>query len=84
MRDLEFVAITNDIIESAQKHYVTIWFRGVVSNPTVTIDDTAEIAEAAWFDPDELPSPRHIYFDNLISDRTLPPRQGGLKTALHT
>jgi len=84
VRDLEFVAITNDIIESAQKHYVTIWFRGVVDDPTVAIADAAEIAEAAWFDPEELPSPRHIYFDNLISGRTLPPRQGGLKTVLYT
>jgi len=73
VHDLEFVAITNDIIESAQKHYVTIWFRGVVDNPTVTILDVAEIAEAMWCDPASLPSPRHVYFDNLISGRSWPP-----------
>ena len=73
VRDLEFVAITNDIIEGAQKHYVTIWFRGVVDDPTVAIVDTAEIAEALWCDPASLPSPRHVYFDNLICGRSLPP-----------
>ena len=82
MRDLEFVAITNDIIETSQKHYVTIWFRGVVDDPALTIFDTTEIAEAGWFDPEALPEPRHIYFDNLISGRTMPPRQA--KTALYT
>ena len=39
-----------------------------------TIIDTAEIAEAAWFDPNVLPSPRHLYFENLICGRCLPAR----------
>jgi 8-oxo-dGTP diphosphatase len=72
VRDLEFVAITNDVIADSGKHYVTIWLRGVVDDPAVAIRDTAEIAEAAWFDPDSLPGPRHIYFDNLIRGRSLP------------
>ena len=74
VRDVEFVAITNDVMEESGKHYVTIWFRGVVDDPTGTIIDTAEIAEAAWFDPNVLPSPRHLYFENLICGRCLPAR----------
>lgn len=73
LRGLESLAVTNDVIESAQKHYVTIWFRGVVDDPTLAIVDTVEIAEAMWCDPASLPSPRHVYFDNLISGRSWPP-----------
>jgi len=76
VRDLEFLAVTNDIIETAQKHYITIWFRGIVDDPTLTILDTAEIAEAVWCDPESLPSPRHLYFENLISGRTVSPFEG--------
>ena len=72
VRDLQFVAITNDVISESGKHYVTIWLRGVVDDPTVSIRDTTEIAEAAWFDPDSLPAPRHVYFENLIRGRSLP------------
>ena len=72
VRNIEFVAITNDIIASG-KHYVTIWFRGEVADPTVTIGDVGEIAEAAWCSPDDLPEPRHVYFENLLAGRCLPP-----------
>jgi 8-oxo-dGTP diphosphatase len=73
VRELEFVAITNDFVEASGMHYITIWLRGIVDDPTVTIRDTAEIAEARWCAPDDLPAPRHVYFDNLIAGRTLPP-----------
>jgi len=72
VREVQFVALTNDVMESSAKHYVTIWFTGVVDDPTIMIRDTAEIVEAAWFDPASLPNPRHIYFENLISGRSLP------------
>ena len=72
VRDVEFVALTNDVMEESGKHYITIWLRGVVDDPTVTIIDKSEIAEAAWFNPDSLPNPRHIYFENLICGRCLP------------
>jgi 8-oxo-dGTP diphosphatase len=72
VRQIEFVAITNDVMPESGKHYVTIWVRGIVDDPTVRIRDTAEIAEAAWFDPKDLPHPRHVYFDNLICGRSLP------------
>jgi 8-oxo-dGTP diphosphatase len=70
---VEFVAITNDVLQHAGKHYVTIWMRGEAEDPTVVIGDTAEIVEAGWFDPGALPEPRHLYFQNLLARRTLPP-----------
>jgi 8-oxo-dGTP diphosphatase len=73
VRDIEFVAITNDVIAASAKHYITLWFRGAVEDPALTIHDTSEIAEALWCDPRSLPSPRHVYFENLISGRCWPP-----------
>lgn len=72
VHDVEFVAITNDVMAELDKHYVTIWMRAETSDPAIAVADTAEIQEAGWFDPAALPEPRHAFFDNLLAGRTLP------------
>lgn len=69
---VEFVAITNDVLEDVDKHYITIWMRGEAIDPTVTIEDTEEILQATWFELSDLPEPRFAFFDNLLSGRSLP------------
>jgi ADP-ribose pyrophosphatase YjhB (NUDIX family) len=76
--DVGFVAITNDVFEDRGAHYVTIWMRGEALDDDVLIGDTAEIAEAGWFDPASLPSPRHLYFENLVAGRCVPPDPANL------
>lgn len=73
VHDVELVAITNDVFEDRGAHYVTIWMRGEALDDEVVIGDTGEIAEAGWFDPKSLPSPRHLYFENLLAGRCVPP-----------
>jgi 8-oxo-dGTP diphosphatase len=76
---VEFVAITNDVLHDAGRHYVTVWMRADVgADSEVMIGDPAEIAAAGWFAPDDLPEPRHLYFENLMSGRSLPPRPANL------
>jgi 8-oxo-dGTP diphosphatase len=69
--NVEFVAITNDIMEATDTHYVTLWFQGEVEDPAITIHDTDEIAEALWCDPNNLPAPCQVYFENLIKGWTV-------------
>ena len=73
-----FVAITNDVLPDAGRHYITIWMRAEPADGTPTIRDAAEIATAEWFPPDALPEPRHVYFENLLAGRSLPPNPGNL------
>jgi ADP-ribose pyrophosphatase YjhB (NUDIX family) len=70
--NVEFVAITNDVMPEKGRHYVTIWMKGDPEGTELAITDSGEIAEAAWFDPDDLPSPLHVYFENLLAGRCLP------------
>lgn len=70
--EVEFVAITNDVLADAGKHYVTIWMRGTPDTVPARIGDGAEIAELGWFAPDALPRPLHLYFQNLLEGRCLP------------
>lgn len=76
--DVELVAITNDVFRDRGAHYVTIWMRGEALDGDVVIGDTGEIAEAGWFDPASLPSPRHLYFENLLAGRCVPPEPRNL------
>ena len=76
--DVEFVAITNDVLPEAERHYVTIWMRALASGRAVAIQDPAEIAAAGWFAPDALPTPLHLYFENLLAGRSLPPGPANL------
>lgn len=71
--NVRFVAITNDVMTERGRHYVTIWMRGEPASCEVDTQDLAEIAEARWCDPSDLPSPVHPYLDNLMSGRCLPP-----------
>jgi 8-oxo-dGTP diphosphatase len=79
VEDLEFVAVTNDVMPGGDEHYVTIWLRGAAADPTIVVRDTVEVEEAGWYDPGALPEPRHAFFENLLARRTLPPVPNNLE-----
>ena len=70
--NVKFVAITNDVLLDAGKHYITIWMSADADESTTTIGDTHEISDAGWFAPDALPQPLFSYFENLLAGRCLP------------
>jgi hypothetical protein len=70
--NIEFVAITNDVLADVGKHYLTVWMRGDVHDVHAEIGDSAEITQLGWFAPDRLPRPLHNYFQNLIEGRCCP------------
>ena len=69
---IAFVAITNDLLPDAGRHYITIWMRAEAAGSPPEIGDAAEIVAAQWFPPTALPEPRHLYFENLLAGRCLP------------
>jgi 8-oxo-dGTP diphosphatase len=88
--NVDFVAVTNDVLDDVGKHYVTIWMRGDAGHSSTCIEDTSEIAEAGWFSPEAMPGNLHKFFLNLIAGRCMPqdpsnlPRIVGLiRRALH-
>ncbi len=72
VRYVEFVAITNDLMEDRGKHYITIWMRGDADGTEAVLSDPAEIAELGWFAADALPQPRAVYFENFLAGRRMP------------
>lgn len=80
--NVQFVAITNDVLADVGKHYLTVWMRGDADGVSARIGDAAEIDELGWFSPDQLPSPLHLYFQNLLEGRCWPPSPGNLSFAI--
>ncbi len=70
--NVEFVAITNDMLTDVGKHYLTVWMRGDADSAPARIGDAAEINQLGWFAPGNLPRPLHIYFQNLVERRCWP------------
>src|SRR5690606_36356971 len=65
VRNISFVAVTNDVLDDVGKHYVTIWMSGEPDSNSGSIEDTSEIEEVGWFSPDEMPCALHKFFLNL-------------------
>ena len=64
--------MTNDLIPETNRHYITIWMRAEAPSGTAKVCDPQEIVEVDWFERDALPSPRHVFFDNLLAGRSYP------------
>ena len=73
IKDVQFVAATNDFFAASEKHYITLWMAGsyVSGEPKITAD--YEVAELGWFDWNSLPIPLFIPFENLVNQRSYPP-----------
>jgi len=70
---LAFVAITNDLFENEQKHYITIWMetQQVVGEPTIA--EPREMTEIGWFRRDAMPRPLFLPLAFLVSGDSYPP-----------
>ena len=80
--NVEFVAVTNDLLVDAGKHYVTVWMKAEAEGTALAIGDPAEIAEAGWFSAKALPTPLFPYFENLLAGRCLPAAPTNLPFAI--
>lgn len=70
--NIDFVAITNDVMMEPEKHYITIWMRADADESTPVIGDPDEVSAVEWFAPDALPAPLFPFFENLLSGRSWP------------
>ena len=73
IKDVQFIAVTNDFFEASEKHYITLWMVGTYVSGEPKIAADYEVAEVGWFDWESLPSPLFIPFENLVNQRSYPP-----------
>ena len=73
LRDITFYALTNDVFEATGKHYITIFMRAEVDDPTIINKEPDKHAEWKWFAWDNLPSPLFLPIPNLLKQGLKPP-----------
>jgi 8-oxo-dGTP diphosphatase len=64
-----FTALTNEIFESDNKHYLTIWMTVDCAENEEVIPAEDEVAEWGWFKYDKLPEPLFLPLQNLVDGR---------------
>lgn len=71
---LNFVAVTNDVFEVENKHYITLWMESEYSSGEPRLNAPYESDAMDWFCWDELPQPLFIPFQHLIKGQCYPPQ----------
>ena len=64
--DVTFRAITNDLFEAEEKHYVTIWMEGRYVSGEPRINSQREMSEVGWFSWNALPHPLFLPLEHLL------------------
>ena len=72
IRNIRFVAVTNDYFESENKHYITIWTEGDYISGVPSMNAEHEMSEIGWFGWDAFPSPLFLSLKNLLDGLCYP------------
>ncbi len=67
-----FRAITNDLFETEQKHYLTIWMEGTYLAGEPEVRAPQELSGVGWFSWDALPEPLFLPFEHLLTGQCDP------------
>lgn len=70
--NITFRAITNDIFEAENKHYITIWMQGEYQAGEAILAAPYESSEIDWFDWNKLPEPLFLPFKNFLNGKGYP------------
>jgi 8-oxo-dGTP diphosphatase len=70
--DVTFLAITNDIFEVPEMHYVTIWMAGRYVSGEPVMHAEHELLAVDLFSWDALPEPLFLPFEHLLTGRCYP------------
>ena len=70
--NVQFVAITNDVFGSEQKHYVTIWVEASYESGQARVAYSDKVEDVTWAAWNALPQPLFLPLRNLLSGRQYP------------
>ena len=76
--ELTFRAITNDLFEPEDRHYITIWMEGRWAAGDAGICAPAETSEVRWCAWDALPAPLFLPLAHLLCGECYPATAVGL------
>ncbi len=69
---VNFVAITNDVFEAENKHYITLWMEAKYLQGEAIVNAPHECDAIGWFPWDSLPQPLFIPLQHLLAGQCYP------------
>ncbi|HUX80882.1 MAG TPA: NUDIX hydrolase [Candidatus Paceibacterota bacterium] len=66
IKNIRFGAVTNDLFQKEEKHYVTIWVLSDYESGVAMILEPDKYVDQGWFDFDTLPSPLFLPWEQLF------------------
>lgn len=76
VKNIRFVAVTNDVFPAEGRHYITFWMEGNYETGEAQVNAPDEMDAAGWFSKDALPAPLFLPLKNLLEGKTYPERTG--------
>ena len=70
IKNAKVVGVTNDIMHSEKKHYITLFVEAEYAGGEARINDSS-VSEIKWFSPNELPQPLFLPVKNFFENRRL-------------
>lgn len=69
VENVRFRAITNDVFDDEEKHYLTVWMEADYRSGEPRLNAAYEMSDVAWFSWDRLPDPLFLPLENLLDGR---------------
>lgn len=66
IKDVSFVAVTNDLFAKEEKHYITIFLKSKYVSGVPLVLEPDKCLKWEWVDFDDLPSPLFIPLKNFV------------------
>ena len=79
IKNVRFGAVTNDVFEAEDKHYVTIWVLSDWESGTEEITEPDKFVSMEWRDFDNLPKPLFLPWEQLLSSQFIEDMKRELK-----
>ena len=78
-RNIRFIAITNDVFEELNKHYITIWMQGDYDSGEPSVAAPYESDTCGWYPLNDLPQPLFLPLRHLLDGCCYPANAFNLK-----
>jgi 8-oxo-dGTP diphosphatase len=66
IRDVRFLAVTNDIFEKENRHYITVWMVSGYASGEAKVTEPDKFESVGWFEWEKMPSPLFLPARNLL------------------
>ena len=70
VQGVRFLGVTNDVFETEQRHYITLWLEAEYLSGTACVAAEHEMSEICWCPSDALPSNLFLPLRHLVDGQT--------------